>query len=226
MTRTYHKRGELVDGYVVGSHPSYDVWSGMLSRCTNKNSPLYENYGGRGISVCERWFHFENFAKDMGIRPSFSHSLDRIDNDGNYEPGNCRWATRTEQCVNRRRFKNNKTGGTGVIKRGDNSYYARFDYEGVRYNLGLFRCKDDALKARQAFVELFLVDKSAALLALPTEPTVWSTSTTGVRGVTPHKDGGFTVRVTVKGVRRYVGYYKTFEEACDARHRFAEEATR
>ena len=79
----------------------YWVWSQMRDRCTNANSRDYPYYGGRGISVCERWLKFENFIADMGVPPS-GLTLDRKDNDGNYEPGNCRWATRAEQTTNKR----------------------------------------------------------------------------------------------------------------------------
>jgi hypothetical protein len=72
----------------------------MLSRCTNPKATKYRLWGGRGITVCERWYMFENFLADMGERPE-GKSLDRKDPDGNYEPGNCRWATAVEQRHNR-----------------------------------------------------------------------------------------------------------------------------
>ena len=73
----------------------------MKQRCFNKNHPSYKNYGGRGIMICERWMVFENFLEDMGERPE-GMTLDRIDNDGNYELGNCRWATHFDQQINSR----------------------------------------------------------------------------------------------------------------------------
>lgn len=79
----------------------YWIWSSMLGRCRNPRDPGFKNYGGRGISVCARWLKFKNFADDMGPRPD-GMTLDRINNDGNYEPGNCRWTTRQKQNSNRR----------------------------------------------------------------------------------------------------------------------------
>lgn len=80
----------------------YHVWRGMRQRCENPNNPKYPTYGGRGITVCPAWHDFLTFRADLGERPSLDHSIDRIDNDGNYEPGNCRWATRTQQVRNRK----------------------------------------------------------------------------------------------------------------------------
>lgn len=88
-------------GATINMTPEYISWNLMRDRCNNPNNKKYNHYGGRGISVCERWNDFNLFLQDMGKRPTLRHSLDRYPNpNGNYEPNNCRWATQREQMNN------------------------------------------------------------------------------------------------------------------------------
>lgn len=90
----------------------HNIWSNMKQRCTNKKNTNYRFYGARGIKVCDRWLNsFINFTLDMGPRPSKEFTLDRIDNNGNYEPSNCRWATWKQQVENKRTTKGRTVGG-------------------------------------------------------------------------------------------------------------------
>ena len=82
--------------------PGYNVWLSMMHRCYLQSTDSYPRYGGRGIQVCERWHSIENFLEDVGERPNNQYSIDRIDPNGNYEPNNCRWATKKQQQRNRR----------------------------------------------------------------------------------------------------------------------------
>ncbi len=90
----------------------YRIWSHIKTRCFNAKSRFYERYGGRGIGMCLAWVDsFESFYDDMGPRPTPRHSIDRIDNDGHYEPGNCRWATPAQQSANRSTVRNFEFNG-------------------------------------------------------------------------------------------------------------------
>jgi hypothetical protein len=93
----------IQNGNTIKNKPEYDAWRHAIYRCYNPKHKRYMDYGGRWIKVCDRWLEsFENFLEDMGKRPSKNHSLDRVINDGNYEPSNCRWATPKQQAGNRR----------------------------------------------------------------------------------------------------------------------------
>lgn len=219
-----HPRGERIEGYLCKDHPLLLTWQNMWRRCTEERNPHYKNYGGRGITICERWRKFKNFVEDMGPKPTTKHTIERTDNEKGYSPDNCVWESRSNQCVNRRKFKNNTSGKTGVRKIAENAFEARFDYENQRYIIGRFITETEAIEARSKFENLFFIDREAALTMIP-DQTVWNNSSTKVRGVTPHKDGGYIARCTIKGERFYVGYFTTIEEAENERAKFIENKT-
>ncbi len=93
------KHGHAKNGKITTEYLS---WVAMKQRCLNPNVPFYDNYGGRGITICKRWLKFENFIEDMGLKPNSTYSLDRIDVNGNYTLENCRWTSARNQLLNRR----------------------------------------------------------------------------------------------------------------------------
>jgi hypothetical protein len=141
-------------GHMVGHGGSnselYKTWKGMLGRCCNTQNRAFQDYGGRGISVCARWMDFWNFVSDMGSKPSPHHSIDRIDNDGDYEPGNCRWATATEQTHNQRLKRTNTSGHNGVSWFGPyGKYQARITANSRLIHLGWYADIEDAIAVRK-----------------------------------------------------------------------------
>lgn len=134
---------------IGGKPPEYNCWVAIRVRCNNPKNGSYAYYGGRGIKVCARWQSFEAFLEDMGPRPSPAHSIDRKDNDGNYEPGNCRWATKAEQMQNTREiYRHNKTGHNGIFLLKSGKYVATVGKGRARVQVGEFFNLQDAVLAQ------------------------------------------------------------------------------
>lgn len=131
--------------------PTYNIWCSMRERCSNEKVKNYHRYGGRGVKVCARWENsFESFYFDMGEKPE-GLSIDRIDNNGNYEPGNCKWSTNCEQSSNRRTRCDNKLGISGIHKaKNEKKYRVSMKRNKKHTHLGMFNCFLDACCARKS----------------------------------------------------------------------------
>lgn len=131
----------------------YKTWKDMKARCYNQNNKDYKNYNGRGISVCEAWRNDFKSFHDWAMSNNYSDNLtiDRIDNDGNYEPSNCRWVDRSTQSQNRR-YAKNKTDHRNIHKVG-NGFVVKISHKAVRHYLGYFNNINDAILARNNFID-------------------------------------------------------------------------
>lgn len=138
----------------------YKTWENMLQRCSNPNSSNYMNYGGRGIQVDERWKEYINFKADMfdAYQESAKQhgekniTIDRINNEGNYETNNCRWSTKAEQALNRRRRSDNTSGYTGVNHdKRRNKWVTNISIDGKQKQIGSYADIDKAVRIRRAY---------------------------------------------------------------------------
>lgn len=147
--RRWKKHGttEPIIGHGMTHTKVYDAWRAMKNRCYWKNGKYYKNYGERGIAVCNEWLHdFEAFYAYIGDPPPGKMSIDRINNNGNYEPGNVRWATYNEQALNKRILVPNMHGLRGVYKTKD-TYYSMIALHKKRTYLGSFKTPQEAHQA-------------------------------------------------------------------------------
>jgi hypothetical protein len=130
----------------------------MKGRCSNPNNPKYPRYGGRGITICDRWLGkdgFQNFISDMGDKPHKGYTLNRIDNDGNYEPSNCEWASRYKQAGNK--SNNNETVGVYVKFNHGIKYEARLQVDNKLVLRKQFKTMQEAIAARKLAEERYQV---------------------------------------------------------------------
>lgn len=128
----------------------YNSWQNLIQRTTNPKNPGYDYYGGRGITVCERWKDFANFIADMGPRPDPRMSIERRDNDRGYEPDNCKWASPSEQMRNSGMRTNNTSGATGVVlDKQSGRWHAQIHILGKNISCGTYVEFEEALAARQ-----------------------------------------------------------------------------
>lgn len=142
---------EIITTHGKTKSVEYCAWLDMRSRCTDQNQKRYHDYGGRGITICREWLDsFEAFYRDMGDRPAYCHSLDRMDNEGNYNKENCQWATRTTQQRNSRIFVTNTSGVKGIhLDKKSNKYEAYIYVNNKKITLGRFFTLEQATTARK-----------------------------------------------------------------------------
>ncbi len=180
------------------SSKEYMIYKSMIARCNNPNNQNYHRYGGRGITVCERWLtSFENFLSDMGRKPTPKHSIDRRNNDGNYEPNNCYWATDLEQARNTSKVKfiefNNK-----IQTISEWSKELGIKTVTIHYRLNKGFAIEDVLSTN-------------LLTSLQPNKNIYK------------RNNKYETQVSYKGITYHIGIYKTYEEACLNRNKFIED---
>ncbi len=154
-------KGRQASTHGMSGTPTYNSWLAMRGRCYYTEHDYYEYYGGRGIKVCDRWLDsFENFLEDMGIKPD-GLSLDRIDNNLDYSPNNCKWSTNSEQGFNTRMHSNNSSGKTGVsFHTKTNKWQATIGVDSKSIYLGVYDSFEEAVNVREAAeIEYFSYNK-------------------------------------------------------------------
>ena len=136
--------------------PEHQAWKHINQRCYNAKVQHYQHYGGRGIKVCDRWRGingFINFYEDMGDKPTPKYSIDRINNDGDYEPSNCRWSTQKEQVANQRELRSTNSSGHRNISLNSrlNKWVVQVTHNTDKIYLGVFKSLTEAITARDNF---------------------------------------------------------------------------
>jgi len=142
-------------GFDTTKSKEYNSWAAMKTRCLNPNTPQFYRYGGKGITVCEKWLNFDGFLSDMGNIPSDGYTLDRIDNNKGYYKGNCRWASVSTQNYNQDDRKDNTSGYKGVHLHDKKRMVWRpiINLKNKSFSLGLYKCKHKAAMVYDMFKE-------------------------------------------------------------------------
>jgi hypothetical protein len=208
------RKGRITRKHGLSYRPEYRAWQTMRLRCTVPTNPAWKDYGGRGISVCDRWRDdVAAFVADMGPKPSRKHELDRIDNDRGYEPGNCRWVLRKTNCRNRRSSK-------WIEFRGARRLFVELcDEFGIRADTAKHRMEELGWDAERTFTTP-VRPKSPKGHAKPPPPRIRPPARSGIRNIHWNSTKQrWRVRACVNGQRLELGTFATIEEAVEAQRR-------